>query len=462
MATISRRQLFEIVHASHSIANVEAACKLCMNHVLDHYSVNRAAFSEGLYSTTCSQLKDFLYELKRRWGWSNRTVNVFLQKNKSWLDKDITFSVEISNVLTNKSRENIPSTSAECLQDQEETSEESRVGRPIKEWHDLSERSRKRKAQEMLSHTEPTELLYAASQGVYQKNKDLKYVLKFAMMTPSRPAKIRKLISKPVDKPEAFTADDALSLFIDTDMTKQSYQKVRSAAKGKKADIYPPYNKIREAKKQCYPNNISVKEDFASVPLQNLLDHTALRIIQEQKESITEVVENLPESQQLSCKLICKWGFDGASGQSEYKQKFSSTDKTDESLFCTTLVPLQMVFEDRILWQNPVPSSTRFCRPLKLQFAKETSELSQAELKRVNNEIKQLQPMNVTLDIDYEMDIEKPRKDNVQVSYDLQLTMVDQKVINALTETKSTMRCYICGATPKMFNDITVNINAIF
>ena len=65
------------------------------------------------------------------------------------------------------------------------------------------------------------------------------------MMTPSRPAKIRKLISKPVDKPEAFTADEALSLFIDTDMTKQSYQKVRSAAKGKKADIYPPYNKIR-------------------------------------------------------------------------------------------------------------------------------------------------------------------------------------------------------------------------
>ena len=85
----------------------------------------------------------------------------------------------------------------------------------------------------MLSHTEPTELLYAASQGAYQKNKDHKNVLKFAMMTPSRPAKIRKLISKPVDMPETFTADEALSLFIETDMTKQSYQKVRYAAKGK-------------------------------------------------------------------------------------------------------------------------------------------------------------------------------------------------------------------------------------
>ena len=54
-----------------------------------------------------------------------------------------------------------------------------------------------------------------------------------------------------------------------------------------------------------------VKEYFASVPLPNLLDHTALRIIQEQKESITEVVENLPESQELSRKLICKWGLMG-------------------------------------------------------------------------------------------------------------------------------------------------------
>ena len=133
MATISRSQLFEIVHAANSIANIEAACKLCMNHVLDHHSVNQAAFSEGLYSTTYSQLKGFLHELKRRWGWSNRIVNVFLQKKKSWLDKDITFSVEMSNVLINKSRENIPSTSAECLQDPEEISEESRVGRPTKE-----------------------------------------------------------------------------------------------------------------------------------------------------------------------------------------------------------------------------------------------------------------------------------------------------------------------------------------
>ena len=33
--------------------------------------------------------------------------------------------------------------------------------------------------------------------------------------------------------------------------------------------------------------------------------------------------------------------------------------------------------------------------------------------------------------------------------------MVDQKVINALTDTKSSMHCYVCGATPKQFNNLS-------
>ena len=85
-----------------------------------------------------------------------------------------------------------------------------------------------------------------------------------------------------------------------------------------------------------------------------------------------------------------------------------------------------------------------------LQFKKETTELSQREHERVLEEIDQLNPINLRLIyIDYEMDAASPRRDNVKVTYDLALTMVDQKVINALTETSLTMRCYICKATPK-------------
>ena len=160
-------------------------------------------------------------------------------------------------------------------------------------------------------------------------------------------------------------------------------------------------------------------------------------------------------AEQLACTLICKWGFDGSSGQGEYKQKFSSTDTSDDSLFCTTLVPLQLKYKEQILWNNPVPSSTRFCRPVHLQFKQEITELSQKKKHdNINDEIKKLKPLNVTLDIYYELESDQNRRDDITVTYDLHLTMVDQKVINTLTETKSTMRCYVCGATPKQFNNL--------
>jgi len=32
---------------------------------------------------------------------------------------------------------------------------------------------------------------------------------------------------------------------------------------------------------------------------------------------------------------------------------------------------------EKIIWKNPRPSSTRYCRPLRLQFAKETDQLAE-------------------------------------------------------------------------------------
>ena len=75
----------------------------------------------------------------------------------------------------------------------------STAGRPAKDWEVLSKRSKQRKAQVLLSQRETPELIFAASQGSYKKNPNLKYVLNFAMISPSRPAKMRKLITKPVE-----------------------------------------------------------------------------------------------------------------------------------------------------------------------------------------------------------------------------------------------------------------------
>ena len=65
-------------------------------------------------------------------------------------------------------------------------------------------------------------------------------------------------------------------------MSQRQYVNTRVGAKKRKADMYPSYEKIREAKRQCYPDPLlvltTVSETKVKVPLQRLLDHTAERI----------------------------------------------------------------------------------------------------------------------------------------------------------------------------------------
>jgi hypothetical protein len=57
---------------------------------------------------------------------------------------------------------------------------------------------------------------------------------------------------------------------------------------------------------------------------------------------------------------------------------------TDENIFFTSLAPLQMFYMDTtnkktLVWNNPRPSSTRFCRPIKIKFKPETVDTTRAE-----------------------------------------------------------------------------------
>lgn len=83
-----------------------------------------------------------------------------------------------------------------------------------------------------------------------------------------------------------------------------------------------------------------------------------------------------------------------------------------------------------------------YCRPIKFIFAKETSEFTIKENKKVLEEIRQLLPPLCNIN-----------GSQISVKHELLLTMTDGKVCNALTETRSSQTCYICGAKPTMMND---------
>lgn len=234
--------------------------------------------------------------------------------------------------------------------------------------------------------------------------------------------------------------NECLSLFTEAKLTKHQYLLIKEFINIKlSAKVLPTYQDLLSAKKKCYPADVIVTDNLAEVKIQSLLDHTASRIIEYSESRDPTDLGNIN-----NLRLIGKWGFDGSTGHSEYKQIFVDSDTIDASLLVTSYVPLKlvdMVTED-IVWKNPRPSSTRYCRPIRFQFKKETSTISKEEETYVKNQINNLQPTNIIV-----------AGKSISIKHELQLTMVDGKVCNALTDTAS-VSCFLCGATPKQMNNI--------
>ncbi|XP_046384825.1 uncharacterized protein LOC124155152 [Ischnura elegans] len=255
-------------------------------------------------------------------------------------------------------------------------------------------------------------------------------------VTTTTPTRGKRMLSKwrAKDVPRRqLSEEEAVSLIVTAQLTKSQYLFIRETAKFHGHDIYPNYERVKKAKKVTYPEGITIEEEKCEVDLQSLLNHTASRII-------SFIVQSGKEISASTCKLICKWGFDGSSGHSRYKQTWQTSNVKDDSLFATSLVPLQLLdsASGEYIWSNPHPSSARFCRPIRIQWVQETKEISKAEENYVRDQINNLQLASVG---------------NVVVKFELLLTMIDGKVCSALTET-SCMRCYLCGARISEMNNL--------
>ncbi|KAG8232037.1 hypothetical protein J437_LFUL012061 [Ladona fulva] len=96
--------------------------------------------------------------------------------------------------------------------------------------------------------------------------------------------------------------------------------------------------------------------------------------------------------------IAFKWGFDGASGHSQYMQRFENSDNDDESLYLVSLFPRRMTVLSKIgnrkfiLWNNPVPSSTNYYRPIRIVFHKETPNFVKQQVEDIKRQILRIVP----------------------------------------------------------------------
>jgi hypothetical protein len=240
-----------------------------------------------------------------------------------------------------------------------------------------------------------------------------------------------------------YSADESLAYILNHSLTKQSYLDMKAASTSKGANIWPDYNQVLEAKKKCRPEGIEVSELEASVPMQNLLDHTGKRIFSDDPE-LTETLKLLATKNggELNVTLYFKYGMDGCGSFSSFMQKDSTGELQDlSSLLTCQMVPLQAVaFSEGkkiVVYNSKFPNNANSCRPLRICFEKENKETIAREADRLQGEVTNLKDFVL---------IEDPK---VTVSYKGLFTMIDGKVLNVLTNNPSSSNCPICHKTSR-------------
>lgn len=355
-------------------------------------------------------------KFNQKWTSLKCNKEMFLIKHKDWLEGS---GIEIKMCVNQP----CTSTSSAALS----------VGRPRKSFEDSSTKTKRRRVEDLLESRSASELITAAELATRKEgHRSVAKQIHNVAVSETREK------NKCSEQSRQLTPDEALAYYVDSKSTSHSYKQTRKWSMKAGHQVYPSFYSLGKSKASCCPSDeyISVTESRAEIKLQAILDKTAERLVKAQTEVIRSV---LPRSYYT---LVSKWGCDGSSGHSTYKQKFENTNATDEFLFVYSFVPLRLLDGETVIWQNPRPSSTLYCRPIKFIFAKETKEFTKEETSKILDEVSQLLPTLCNV-----------AGSQISVKHDLLLTMTDGKVCNALTDTSSTQKCYICGATPSTMNE---------
>lgn len=416
---ISRQEIFQVWVDQSQAERYDAVCDFVTN------KFGQVIFPDDVVLDLKNSLRSVCQQMTLRWHKSHRNRNRFLKSNCQWLTGTITFPASIYHSLPSTSTDQPPSV----------------LGRPRKLFQDSSEKTKKRKLTSLVKSRSTVELAMAAEMKLRKEGKrdSAAIVKELSAASPARGTRIKISRQLRRDNPKTLSVDEALALMIDANLSTHQYNVTRGQVNKISPKLFPSYYAIKEAKKNCYPTNINVTETSAEIPLQSLIDHTILRLCAAQEEVFEVVEESITEF-----NFIVKWGCDGAQ-QTRYKQKFAAEGQTDENLFSISMVPVQVycIKDDlkRVIWQNPSPSSVRYCRPIQFVFAKETTDLVVRKVNSIEQEITSLVPTNVQ--IANKTFVVKPL---------LVLSMIDGKICTSLSSYTSSQTCFLCGVTPKDMN----------
>lgn len=326
----------------------------------------------------------FSSKVHGKWTQCNRTLAEFLKKQANWLESPISWPENFPFGNQQEPQEQTTAEISQCsdldLSDNTEnippawtsTPSTSTGSVPRKPFEELGPRQKRRRVKQMSESHSSEELSLVSSRSLQSSgNEDVSKIMNHLLNHPEDVKKVMDSIAGNKSTKIMYSVEKALALIVSLKLSKFQYTNLKLMASEQGCDLYPSYHKIKQAKMQCYPakEDITITEDCARIRLQALLDLTTKKLI-----------KAIDIGTEANYKLVSKWGFDGASSQSNYKQK-TTNEFDDSSVFMASLVPIRLLHGDDVIWVNETPSSTCFCRPIMFKFMQETLLTVKAEKK---------------------------------------------------------------------------------
>ena len=397
-------------------------------------------------------VESFTTSVRKHWKKFEMRKNQIYRKKKQFYSKEINFQ-DVEEYVEPVVEEEPEVAEAEDIeiQDIPEEDEAPNVVQKIKSFTDKSKSQQIRDRRKVAEATgSRNAVLSTAVQTFYQRGKiDSGYVLKQLINDPTPNGEVgtflrTKLEERKNEEPAiTFSPEEAWAVMVDRDYSVRQYtnfQRDVNQAAGRR--VYPGYKEILAAREKLRPpaRCFSFAEDDAIVELQGICDNTAEGIfkipgVQERGDQLCE--EN---GGNLDAVVDFKMGTDGFNGATKFRQigaEASHNGQVQASHFVVLQITAKVNGKLRLLYTNPLCNSPVSCRLLRFWYVKETEETLRQELNRLLEEREFLDD----LDID----------ENIKVSYNGILSLLDQKALNALVGNRCAQRCPLCGLLPREY-----------
>ena len=239
------------------------------------------------------------------------------------------------------------------------------------------------------------------------------------------------------EKVQSMPIDASTALVYNLDISLNQYQELRLILKKYSFDL-PIRNSVDAFKKTLLP-------PITSEEIKAYCDVTAM--IKQTVSSLFELNDISPIVSTIPIDVKAKFGLDGSGSHQVRHQNVNGEKESEEcesSYIGSYWCPLKIRIGDVVVWQNPLPNSIVYARPICIMRAKETRDVIKEHFKPFMDVLHGLESEPVPLQL---------KVPSIPMKIHTEISMIDGKMADIL-QGDSGAFCHYCTVTREEANNI--------